>query len=81
MAYLIKKSLIVTFGVVFVLLLTSVLPSRADECKSECEDDYTSGKASCMLDSGGPNQAYDLRVCLNNEKKEYEQCLDECDSD
>jgi hypothetical protein len=80
MAYLIKKSLVVIFGVVFVLVLTSV-PGRADECKSECEDDYTSGKASCMLDSSGPNHAYDLRVCLSNEKKEYEQCLDECDSD
>jgi hypothetical protein len=49
-------------------------------CKSDCADAYESAKDDCNLLHDGPEDADDLRMCIDNASSEYEDCIDECES-
>ena len=49
-------------------------------CKSDCQDEYESEVESCHQQYNDPDDADDLRQCIQNAKDEYESCIEECDS-
>ena len=49
-------------------------------CKSDCHDEYQSEVESCHQRYDDPDDADDLRQCIQNAKDDYESCIDECDS-
>lgn len=49
-------------------------------CKSDCRDEYDSEIESCKSQYDDPEDADELRQCIQNAKDEYESCIDECDS-
>ena len=49
-------------------------------CKSDCKDQYQSEVDSCHLMYDDPEEADDLRMCLDNAKDEYDSCIEECES-
>lgn len=49
-------------------------------CKSDCRDEYDSTIESCKSSYDDPDDADDLRQCIQNASDEYESCVEECDS-
>ena len=49
-------------------------------CKSDCHDEYDSAIKSCKSQDDDPDDADELRQCIQNAKDEYESCIEECDS-
>ena len=71
---LVRRSLVV-FGLGF-LTLTPALAG----CISDCRDEYNSEVESCQLINDEPDDADDLRLCIENAKEQYDDCKDECTS-
>jgi hypothetical protein len=49
-------------------------------CKSDCADDYKSDKEDCINFYGEPDEADDLKMCIEDAKTAYDECIAECDS-
>jgi hypothetical protein len=49
-------------------------------CKSDCREQYDSEVESCNRRYNDPDDADDLRRCIQDAKDEYESCIEECDS-
>ena len=49
-------------------------------CKSDCRDGYDSEVESCKSTYDDPDDADELRQCIQNAKDEYESCIEECDN-
>ncbi len=49
-------------------------------CKSDCLDEYQSEMESCKVNYDDPDDADDLRMCIDNAKSEYESCIEECEN-
>ena len=50
------------------------------DCKSDCHDDYDSAVESCKSTYNDPDDAAELRQCIQNAKYEYDSCVEECDN-
>ncbi|MGD0947054.1 MAG: hypothetical protein ABSA52_06460 [Candidatus Binatia bacterium] len=63
------------------LAASGVMPGVARAgCKTDCEDDYDSAKSDCVLLHDDPDEADDLRACIDDARSDYEDCEDECNS-
>jgi hypothetical protein len=49
-------------------------------CKSDCRYEYESEVESCKLMYDDPDDADQLRQCIQNTKDEYESCIEDCES-
>ncbi len=49
-------------------------------CKSDCRDEYDSEVESCHQRYDDPDDADELRQCIQNAKDDYEACIEECDN-
>ena len=72
------KRLGIIGAITFSLLIHPTLGKAG--CKSDCEDEYSSEKESCMFLHDEPDEADYLRMCIDNAKSEYDDCIGECDS-
>jgi hypothetical protein len=59
----------------FLLILAQ--PSYAG-CKSDCIDEYQSEKEDCNNLYDEPDDADDLKICLDDAKDAYDDCIEEC---
>ena len=75
MKTLCSSILMLTLSIVFTTSLV------AAGCMSDCKDEYESEVESCQLLHGDePDDAEDLRICIDNAHDEYESCTEECGS-
>ena len=49
-------------------------------CKSDCRDEYTAEVESCNRRYDEPDDADDLRRCVENAKETYDGCVEECEN-
>jgi hypothetical protein len=49
-------------------------------CKSDCRDEYDSAIESCKSRYDDPDDADELRQCIQNATDEYESCIEDCNS-
>jgi len=61
------------FALIF-LVASSVIAWAG--CKSDCRDEYDSEVESCKLSHDEPEDADDLRTCIQNARDEYESCIE-----
>ena len=61
----------------FSLLLSFPVPAG---CMSECREKYDSDVEDCRLLHDGPEDADDLRLCIDDAKAEYDDCEEDCHS-
>jgi hypothetical protein len=64
-----------------LLLCTLFLaqPSYAG-CKSDCLDEYQSAKEDCINLHDDPDEADDLRMCIDDAKAAYDECVEDCEN-
>jgi hypothetical protein len=74
-----KQVTIRRFALPLILLAASSVMVWAG-CKSDCRDAYDSEIESCKLIYDDPDDADELRQCIQNASDEYESCIEECDS-
>jgi hypothetical protein len=70
---LIRASIIFGFGVL------SLTPALAG-CISDCRNEYASEVDSCHSQYDDPDDADDLRQCIEDAKDEFDSCKEECTS-
>jgi hypothetical protein len=51
------------------------------DCKSDCQNDYQSEVNSCKANYDDPEDADDLKTCMDDARKGYESCLEECETE
>jgi hypothetical protein len=61
-----------------MLILISASPAWAG-CKSDCQDDYQSEVESCRTNYDDPDDADELKICMDNAKSEYDSCVNDCE--
>jgi hypothetical protein len=61
------------------LTVASMMPARAG-CISDCRDEYDSEVDSCRQRYDDPDEADDLRQCVDDAKEKYDDCKEECTS-
>lgn len=49
-------------------------------CKSDCRDEYQSEIESCHQQYDDPDDADDLKMCLQDAKDQYNDCIEECNN-
>ena len=49
-------------------------------CKSDCKDTYQSDVEDCHALYDDPDDADDLKLCVEEAKDTYDSCIEECDS-
>jgi|APFre7841882654_1041346.scaffolds.fasta_scaffold53755_3 hypothetical protein len=64
----------------FILILTYGGQARAD-CKADCQSEYQSQVNLCRAQYDDPDDADDLKTCMDDAKKEYDSCLEECETE
>jgi len=64
----------------FILILMYGGQARAD-CKADCQTEYQSDVRSCKANYDDPDDADDLKTCMDDARKEYESCLEECETE
>lgn len=66
------------------LLLLLILSASAliawAGCKSDCRDEYDSEMESCKLLYDDPEDADDLRMCIQGARDEFDSCIEECEN-
>jgi hypothetical protein len=70
----------IAFAIGILVLLAgpqAVRPAAAG-CTSDCRVEYDSEIDSCRLLYSEPDEADDLRMCIDNAKSEYDSCVYEC---
>lgn len=70
---------VIPIAAAFGLALLAPSPATAG-CVSACRDDYDSEVDSCRSDHDDPDEADDLRMCIDNAKDTYDECIHECRS-
>lgn len=55
------------------------LPVHAG-CISDCKEEYESDVEDCSLTNDEPEDAADLRMCLDEARIDYQDCVKECKS-
>jgi len=73
-----KKWSIVFF--VFVLIIFGFSLRSIAGCKSDCFDQYQSEVESCRDQYDDPRDAGMLQTCIDDAKREYQSCIDECEN-
>ena len=73
-----KKWIIVAF--IFVLLIFGFSLRSMAGCKSECREEYESEVESCKEQYDDPGDAGMLQTCIDDAKREYQSCIDECEN-
>ena len=63
----------------FIVMLLCGGHAWAD-CKSDCQNDYQSEVNSCKAQFSDPDDAEDLTTCMDDARREYESCLEECET-
>ena len=48
------------------------------DCKSDCQGEYQSDVESCKSNYNDPEDADDLKQCLDDAQKQYQECIQEC---
>jgi hypothetical protein len=48
-------------------------------CKGDCKDTYASEIEDCHLLHDDPDDADDLKQCIEDAKDAYDSCIEECD--
>jgi hypothetical protein len=61
-----------------MIILISASPVWAG-CKSDCQDDYQSEVESCRANYDDPDDADELKICMDNAKSEYDSCVNDCE--
>ena len=61
-----------------MIILISASPTWAG-CKSDCQDDYQSEVESCRANYDDPDDADELKICMDNAKSEYDSCVNDCE--
>ncbi len=66
-----------------IILLCGVLwgPRAWADCKSDCQEDYNSEVNSCREQFDDPDDADELKMCLDNALNEYYTCANECETE
>ncbi len=66
-----------------VILLCGLLsgPRAWADCRSDCQEDYNSEVNSCREQFDDPDDADELKMCLNNALSEYNTCVNECEAE
>jgi hypothetical protein len=67
------------FLISLVIVVLLCMPNAWAGCKADCQDDYQSEVESCKANNDDPDDADDLKICLDNAKGEYEACVNECE--
>ncbi len=60
-----------------IVILTCGGQARAD-CKADCQNEYQSEVQSCKANYDDPD---DLKTCMDDARKGYESCLEECETE
>ncbi|MGP8153589.1 MAG: hypothetical protein ACLQBQ_05530 [Smithella sp.] len=47
---------------------------------SDCRDNYDSAREDCISMYDDPDDADNLRTCIDDAKADYDDCLEECRS-
>ena len=69
------------FCAIIILLFGFTGQQAWPDCTSDCQNDYQSAVNFCSVQYSDPNDADDLMACMDNAKKEYESCLQECETE
>ncbi len=64
----------------FILILTYGGQAWAD-CKADCQTEYQSELNLCKTQYDDPDDADDLKTCMDDARKGYESCLEECETE
>ena len=64
----------------FVLIVMYGGQAWAD-CKGDCQNEYQSEVQSCKENYDNPDDADDLKTCMDDARKGYESCLEECETE
>jgi hypothetical protein len=48
-------------------------------CKSDCKEEFQSEIETCHLTYDRPEDADDLKMCIDAAKEQYDDCIRECD--
>ena len=65
---------------ILALIILSALPLIVwAGCKSDCRAEYDSEVESCKLLHDDPDDADDLKTCIQNARDEFDSCIEECD--
>jgi hypothetical protein len=67
------------FLISLVIIILLYMPNAWAGCKSDCQDDYQSEVQSCKGNYDDPDDADELKICLDNAKSEYDACVNECE--
>ena len=69
------------FAISFFILLLIFGGHAWADCKSDCQNDYQSEINSCKDQFSEPDDADDLAECMDDAKKGYESCLEDCETE
>ena len=69
------------FLISLVIVVFLFTPHAWADCKSDGPNDYQSVVNSCRANYDDPDDAEDLRTCMDDARKEYESCLEECETE
>jgi hypothetical protein len=61
----------------FLIVLSFPVPAG---CVSDCREQYQSDVDDCHRLHDDPDDADDLRRCIDDAKSEYDDCVEECKS-
>jgi hypothetical protein len=73
-----KRNSLQVFGLAaFFVVLSFPVPAG---CMSDCKEKYQSDVEDCHMLHEDPDDADDLRMCIDDAKSEYDDCVHECRS-
>ena len=67
------------FLISLAVVLLLYLPNAWADCKSDCQDEYQSEVNSCKEQYDDPDDADELQTCLNDARRGYESCINDCE--
>jgi len=71
-----KKGIIA--ALVLLLMTFGFGPRLMASCESDCQEGYNSETLSCEEQFNDPDDADQLKDCMDSAKNEYDSCLVEC---
>jgi len=66
----------------FLVFMAILIFSYASNCRSDCkacEDEYRSAIEECQLLYDSPDDADQLKICIDEAQSDYESCIDDCE--
>jgi hypothetical protein len=67
-------------AVCFLAFGIGLLAPAMAGCITDCADEYTSKVDDCKQQYDDPDDADDLRQCIEDAKTDFDDCKDECTS-